>query len=83
MPNGVMAGADMVVGRVRSKAMSLEAWAYNIGAGIYNRETAVARSINADTYMRLNEYFYQAHIQATRGILGEEECRPRQDQERL
>ena len=38
---------------------------YNIGAGIYNRQTAVARSINADTYMRLNDYFYQAHLQAT------------------
>jgi hypothetical protein len=39
---------------------------YNIGAGIYNRETAIARSINADTYMRLNEYFYEAHLQATK-----------------
>ena len=39
---------------------------YNIGAGIYNRDTAVARSINADTYMRLNEYFYEAHKTATR-----------------
>jgi hypothetical protein len=39
---------------------------YNMGAGIYNRETAIARSINADTYMRLNEYFYEAHLQATK-----------------
>jgi TfoX/Sxy family transcriptional regulator of competence genes len=38
---------------------------YNIGAGIYNRQTAIARSINADTYMRLNDYFYQSHLQAT------------------
>jgi TfoX/Sxy family transcriptional regulator of competence genes len=40
--------------------------AYNVGAGVYNRETAVARSINADTYMRLNEYFYEAHLEATK-----------------
>ncbi len=39
---------------------------YNIGAGIYNRQTAIARSINADTYMRLNDYFYQSHLEATR-----------------
>jgi len=39
---------------------------YNTGAGIYNRQTAIARSINADTYMRLNEYFYEAHKTATR-----------------
>jgi len=40
--------------------------AYNVGAGVYNRDTAIARSINADTYMRLNEYFYEAHKTATR-----------------
>jgi hypothetical protein len=40
--------------------------AYATGAGIYNRQTAIARSINADTYMRLNEYFYEAHKTATR-----------------
>jgi len=39
---------------------------YNVGAGVYNRDTAIARSINADTYMRLNEYFYESHLQATR-----------------
>jgi hypothetical protein len=39
---------------------------YNVGAGIYNRDTAIARSINADTYIRLNEYFYEAHKTATR-----------------
>jgi hypothetical protein len=39
---------------------------YLTGAGIYNRQTAEARSINADTYMRLNEYFYEAHKTATR-----------------
>jgi len=39
---------------------------YNTGAGIYNRQTAIARSIDADTYMRLNQYFYEAHLEATR-----------------
>ena len=28
------------------------------GAGIYNKQTAVADSINADTLMRWNEYVY-------------------------
>jgi hypothetical protein len=30
------------------------------GMGIYNRETAIAESINADTMMRVNEYIYQS-----------------------
>jgi len=38
--------------------------AYNVGAGIYNQDTAVAESINADTAMRWNEYWYQSQVQA-------------------
>jgi hypothetical protein len=33
---------------------------YAAGAGMYNEQTAVARSINADTTMRFNEYMYQS-----------------------
>lgn len=33
---------------------------YAAGAGMYNQQTAVARSINADTTMRFNEYMYQS-----------------------
>jgi hypothetical protein len=36
------------------------------GAGIYNQETAVANSINADTTMRWNEYIYQSQQVANR-----------------
>jgi hypothetical protein len=39
---------------------------YNIGAGIYNRDTAVANSINADTIMRWNEYLYESQQVANR-----------------
>jgi hypothetical protein len=37
---------------------------YNIGAGVYNYDTAVANSINADTVMRWNQYWWQAQVAA-------------------
>jgi hypothetical protein len=37
-----------------------------MGAGIYNRETAIARSINTDTAMRWNQYVYLAQQEGTR-----------------
>jgi len=40
--------------------------AYNIGAGIYNEDTAVANSINADTIMRWNEYMFLSQQEANR-----------------
>jgi hypothetical protein len=40
-----------------------------MGAGIYNRETAIARSINYDTMMRWNEYVYLSQKQGTREYL--------------
>jgi hypothetical protein len=39
---------------------------YNLGTGQGNLYNAQAASINADTYMRWNEYWYQAHLEATR-----------------
>ena len=39
---------------------------FNMGTGIYNLDTAQARSINADTFMRWNQYSYEAHLEATR-----------------
>jgi hypothetical protein len=39
---------------------------YAMGAGAYNLSTAQARSINADTAMRWNEYVYQSNLEATR-----------------
>src|ERR1700678_3829577 len=47
--------------------------AYAQGMGYYNQATgqgnlydAQAASINADTYMRWNQYWYEAHLEATR-----------------
>jgi hypothetical protein len=37
-----------------------------MGAGIYNRETAIARSINTDTAMRWNQYVYLSQQEGTR-----------------
>jgi hypothetical protein len=39
---------------------------FAMGAGAYNLSTAQARSINADTAMRWNEYVYQSNLEATR-----------------
>jgi len=39
---------------------------YAAGAGVYNENTAVARSINTDTTMRFNEYMYQSSQVAAR-----------------
>jgi hypothetical protein len=39
---------------------------FNMGAGIYNRETAIARSIDTDTATRWNQYVYLSQLEATR-----------------
>ncbi len=36
------------------------------GAGVYNQQTAQARSMNVDTGMRLNEYIYQSQAVSTK-----------------
>ncbi len=36
------------------------------GAGVYNQQTAVANSINADTAMRWNQYMYESQMNANR-----------------
>ena len=38
---------------------------FNMGAGIYNHQTAIARSINTDTAIRWNQYVYLSQKQAT------------------
>jgi hypothetical protein len=40
--------------------------AFAEGAGYYNQQTAVARSINADTAMRFNQYMYESQQEANR-----------------
>ncbi len=37
---------------------------FNMGRGAYNENTAVARSINNDTYLRWNQYMYQSQQHA-------------------
>ena len=37
---------------------------FNMGRGAYNEQTAVARSINNDTYLRWNQYMYQSQQHA-------------------
>lgn len=39
---------------------------YAMGAGQYNLDTAQANSINTDTFLRWNQYLYEAHLEATR-----------------
>jgi hypothetical protein len=39
---------------------------FNLGAGIYERETAIARSIDVDTFIRWNQYLYLGQKEATR-----------------
>jgi len=39
---------------------------FTMGAGIYNHETAIARSINTDTAIRWNQYLYLGQQEATR-----------------
>lgn len=39
---------------------------YNMGAGIYNKDTAIANAINANTVMRWNEYLYEAQQERNR-----------------
>jgi len=44
-----MAGADMVVVEFAPRRFARGMGAYTSESGIYNRQTAIARSINADT----------------------------------
>jgi hypothetical protein len=39
---------------------------YAVGAGAYNRQTAVANAINADTVMRWNQYMFLSQMEANR-----------------
>ncbi len=39
---------------------------FNMGRGVYNYDTSIARSINADTAMRWNQYMYQSHLEQAR-----------------
>ncbi len=51
-------------GSTPQSALARGLGSFNMGRGAYNEQTAVARSINADTVMRWNEYAYQSHLAA-------------------
>jgi hypothetical protein len=42
---------------------------FNMGAGVYNRQTAIARAINTDTAIRWNQYVYLSQQEANREYL--------------
>jgi hypothetical protein len=47
----------------------LRGWgAASVGMGLYNLNTAAARSIEADTWMRLNQYHYEAFLEQKRRL---------------
>lgn len=55
-------GGGSTVGGDMARGMGV----FAAGAGVYNQETAQARSMNADTAMRFNEYLYQSQMVSTR-----------------
>jgi hypothetical protein len=55
-------GGSSTVGGDMARGMGV----FAAGAGMYNEQTAQARSMNTDTAMRLNEYLYQSQMVSTR-----------------
>jgi hypothetical protein len=55
-------GGGATVGGDQARGMGV----FAAGAGVYNQQTAVARSINAQTAMQWNEYIYQSSMEAGR-----------------
>jgi hypothetical protein len=47
-------------GSTRGSSLARGLGMFNMGRGVYNEDTAVARSINTNTVMRWNNYVYQA-----------------------
>jgi hypothetical protein len=59
---GGWGGGGATVGGDQARGMGV----FAAGAGQYNQQTAVARSINAQTAMQWNEYLYQSSMEAGR-----------------
>lgn len=55
-------GGSSTVGGDMARGMGV----FAAGAGMYNEQTAQARSMNANTAMRMNEYLYQSQMVSTR-----------------
>ena len=56
---------------------------YYQGTGMGNLYNAQASSINADTFMRWNQYWYEAHLEATRRYVAKRDGDADQDQGHL
>lgn len=56
---------------------------FAMGAGIYNKETAIANSIDADTVMRWNEYVHESQLAANRARERRQAARREQTTTRL
>ena len=70
MPNTGGVGVAGVAGEKLRRARSPEAsGALTAGDGMYNQQTAVAGSINEDTWQRWNQYLYLSNEEATRKYL--------------
>lgn len=52
---------------------------FNMGAGVYNRQTAIAASINTDTVIRWNQYVYLSQLEATRNYMARRDARIAKD----
>ncbi len=39
---------------------------YNMGAGVYNEDTAIANAVNANAVLRWNQYLYQSQLESNR-----------------
>ena len=50
-------GGASTVGGSMARGMGV----YNAGAGVYNMDTAAARSMNANTAMQVNQYMYEVN----------------------
>jgi hypothetical protein len=59
---GGWGGGGATVGGDQARGLGV----FAAGAGQYNEQTAVARSINAQTAMQWNEYIYQSNMEAGR-----------------
>jgi len=55
-------GGGQTVGGNAARGMG----AFAAGAGVYNEQTAQARSMNVNTAMRYNQYMYESHLEATK-----------------
>jgi hypothetical protein len=72
-------GGGMGVGSTAQGSELAGAAMLAAGAGRYNVDTAQARSINANTWMQLNQYMYESSVEASRVYLANKAKREAQE----